>query len=110
MNDNSVVYFLGSQVLPGTCREMVARGPEICNSMGYTTYGIQKSSLAADGMSIEARANGGGVPKMRNGGITASLQSIGAAGYIKPEAAASIHDGLVRGGIKRGGDSKRLGW
>lgn len=43
----------------------------------------------------------GQVPSMRNGGVSAALQSIGDSGRVKPEAARSIHGALVRGGIKQ---------
>jgi len=80
--------------------DLRARAPAIVNSLGYYCNGISKGSRAAKGHSMEARANGGGVPSMLEGGITASLQSIGATGRIKPSAAQTLHDGMVRGGIK----------
>ena len=107
MSNNDIVRYIvqgNSTTLRGTsCQELRANGPWFADKMGYTSEGISKYSLAAQGMSIEAIANGGGVPPMREGGITASLQSIGACGYIKPAAEAAIQDGLVRGGIKRNG-------
>ncbi|KAJ8611136.1 hypothetical protein CTAYLR_003541 [Chrysophaeum taylorii] len=86
-----------------SCSGIVERGPSIAQSMGYGTYGtgIVKGSLAAEGMRIEAKANGGGVPAMKKSGVTASLQSIGDTGRIKPAAAKSLNKALVRSGIKR---------
>ena len=75
-----------------------ATGVDIAHRMGYTPAGVSKGSLASKGMGIEARANDGGVPKMGDGGITASMQSIGATCDIKPQAAASIQAGLARAG------------
>ena len=49
-----------------------------------------KGSSAALGMSLEARACGGGVKSLRSGGVTASLQSIGARGCIKAEARKNL--------------------
>lgn len=93
-------YWTKSVKLP-PCSELKARGPEIATYLGYTSYGVAKYSMAAQGMSLEAKASGGGVPSMRSGGVTAALQSVGACGYIKPAAEKSLHDALVRGGIKR---------
>ena len=96
-----VVSFLGNNVAHLSCSQLRERAPSICNELGYSSTGISKGSLASSAMSLEARANGGGVLPMKYGGITAALQSIGASGKIKNVAAVSIHDGLVRGGIKR---------
>ena len=45
--------------------------------MGYQAGGIKKGSMGAQGMSLEARVYGGGVPKMTEGGVSASLQASG---------------------------------
>ncbi|CAE7242247.1 DGCR14 [Symbiodinium sp. CCMP2592] len=45
---------------------------------------------------MEARAHGGGVPSIKRGGVTASLQSVGATGMIKPEAKHAIAAALRR--------------
>eukprot|EP00928_Gymnodinium_smaydae_P050447 TRINITY_DN34010_c0_g1_i1.p1 TRINITY_DN34010_c0_g1~~TRINITY_DN34010_c0_g1_i1.p1 ORF type:complete len:312 (+),score=23.13 TRINITY_DN34010_c0_g1_i1:224-1159(+) len=50
-------------------------------------------------MSMEARCCGGGVAKMQCGGVTASLQSIGASGIVKQEAADSIGKALRGYGV-----------
>ncbi|KAJ1410930.1 hypothetical protein B484DRAFT_402778 [Ochromonadaceae sp. CCMP2298] len=52
--------------------------------------GNTKGSPGAKGMSKEAKEEGGGVPKMRKGGVTATIQSIGDAGYIKPAALEAL--------------------
>jgi hypothetical protein len=69
-----------------SCRQLLQRGVELAQHLGYKTEGIKKGSYAARGMSLEARACGGGVYGLQQGGVTASLQSIGANGYIKPQA------------------------
>jgi hypothetical protein len=97
----SIESYLGSQISSANCRELRRNASVYAHNFGFSDIGIQKHTSAATAMSIEARANGGGVPKMRDGGITASLQSIGASGYLKDSAAQAIHDGMVRGGIKR---------
>ncbi|KAJ1412007.1 hypothetical protein B484DRAFT_482567 [Ochromonadaceae sp. CCMP2298] len=105
MSDTNVVRynFQGAQELSSVkCEHLIAHGPQIANHLGYGPCGISKGSRAAQAMSMEARAQGGGVLKMSNGGITAALQSIGDAGYIKPAALEALHSGMVRGGIKRG--------
>ena len=83
-----------------SCGQLIRRGVELAQHLGYRTGGIHKGSLAAQGMSIEARDHGGGVPGLKDGGVTASLQSIGASGYVKPEAKANLaahmrHCGLI---------------
>ena len=106
MTDTTVILFnyisAGSQqVSSKRCQELIQKGPDICHSLGYGPCGITKGSRAAQAMSMEARQQGGGVLPMRCGGITAALQSIGDSGVVKPEAMKSIHDGMVRGGLKR---------
>ena len=41
-------------------------------------------------MSMEAKSHCGGVPRMRDGGVCALMQSIGVTGYVKPMAAESL--------------------
>ena len=86
--DTSHLTFRGSRV------------PYLAQGMGYTSSGIQKGWYAARGMSLEAKFYGGGVPKMAHGGITASLQSIGATGHIKPAAYNSLSHALEASGMK----------
>ena len=100
---SDITTFLGKQVSYTSCRDLKSRAPDIAHGLGYGSIygsGIIKGSLAAEGMSIEAKATGGGVPSMKDGGVTAALQSIGDYGSVKSDAARSIHDALVRGGIK----------
>ena len=62
-------------------------------------------------MSVEVKRmhayyGGPGVPKMDDGGVTASLQSMGALGYIMPAAGIALHNALrqvnkVRHGVPR---------
>jgi hypothetical protein len=99
--NSGVVIYLYTPVAHLSCSQLRERAPTICNELGYGSTGISKGTLASYAMSLEAKANGGGVLPMKYGGITAALQSIGATGRIKDAAAASIHDALVRGGIKR---------
>ncbi len=83
-----------------SCRELQAAAPRLAHQAGWESGGILKSSIAAQAMSMEARAHGGGVPKMCNGGVSASLQSIGATGYVKPTAAKSLGIALGRYGAR----------
>ena len=87
-----------------SCLQLMSRAPEIAHHLGYAPGGIQKGSRASMGMSREARAFGGGVPSMELGGVTASLQSIGASGTIKPEAKRAIAAALRKVGILADGD------
>ena len=48
---------------------------------------------------MEARASGGGVPSMLSGGVTASVQSIGATDAIKPQAKRAFAEALRRAGL-----------
>ena len=82
-----------------SCNQLVHRGVEIARHLGYSTAGIEKGSCAAQGMSIEARAFGGQIYGLTAGGVTASLQSIGAAGYIKPQAKENIAEHMRRLGL-----------
>ena len=82
-----------------SCRDLISRGPEIAQHLGYDSGGIRKGSTAASGHSMEACACGGGVAPMRRGGVTASLQSIGATGQIKPEAKLALTEALRRAGL-----------
>jgi len=82
-----------------SCQQLLSRGPELARHLGYSSEGIEKDSWAARGMSVEARSHGGGVPSMQYGGVTASLQSIGATGMIKPEAKRAIAAVLRQAGI-----------
>jgi len=82
-----------------SCNQLVHRGVEIARHLGYSTAGIEKGSFAAQGMSIEARAYGGQIYGLTAGGVTASLQSIGAAGYIKPQAKENIAEHMRRLGL-----------
>ncbi len=83
-----------------SCRELQAAAPYLANQIGWEKGGILKYSIAAKAMSTEARAYGGGVPKMSDGGVSASLQSIGATGYVKPMAATSLRTALGRYGSR----------
>lgn len=100
MENNSVVSFFSPKARGIPCSTLRANAPEIADQLGYTGGGIQKGSFAAMGMSREAKAHGGGVSSMVNGGISASLQSIGAVGFIKPEAEESLSAALSRAGMK----------
>ena len=82
-----------------SCNQLVQRGVELAQHLGYNSGGILKGSYAAQGMSIEARACGGGVYGLKDGGVTASLQSIGANGFIKPEARDNIAAHMRRCGL-----------
>ncbi|CAK9053267.1 unnamed protein product [Durusdinium trenchii] len=82
-----------------SCSQLMSRGVELAQHLGYKTGGIDKGSPAAQGMSIEAQASGGGVFGLKDGGVTASLQSIGASGYVKPEAKANLAAHMRRCGL-----------
>lgn len=72
-------------ILRLSCEDLLSRGPELAANLGYSSDGILEGSPAARGMSIEAIANGGVVPSVDMWGLTASLQSIGARGYVTAE-------------------------
>lgn len=77
------------------CSYLTTHAEIITRSSGFKPEGILKGSIAAWAMSMEARLhNERGVPKMIDGGLTASLQSIGALGHIKPEAFISLKTAL----------------
>lgn len=84
-----------------SCEDLISRGPELAEHLGYLPHGIQRDSIAARGMSHEARASGGGVPSVEEGGVSASLQSIGARGSITPKAQRAIYLALKRMGLLR---------
>ena len=78
--NSSIVCFLAPAAQGCSCADLRAQAPQIAHYMGYHTGGIVKGSMAAHGMSLEAHANGGKVPKMKHGGVSTSLQCIGAPG------------------------------
>jgi len=98
MQDVLVLHAKVLQVDRISCRQLLSRGPELADHLGYSREGIRRGTHAACGMSVEAKAHGGGVPSMCSGGVTASLQSIGATGQIKPEAKRAIAGALRRTG------------
>eukprot|EP00798_Chlamydomonas_sp_ICE-L_P024842 gene24842-10496_t len=107
--DSSIATYLSPQARGIPCRDLKARAPEIANYMGYHSGGIQKYSMAAEGMRREARTCGGGVPSMANGGVSASLQSIEATGMVKVDAERSLSDALTGLGMKTvDGSSNRI--
>ena len=69
-----------------------AAQPEIARQLGFEEEGICKGSFAARIMSYETKACGGPgcLRSMDHGGISAALQSIGAAGYIKDQATENL--------------------
>ena len=88
-----------------TCAQLCSRGVELCRHMGYDSRGITKGTVAARSMSKEARCRKRrgykGCKPLKFGGITASLQQIGALGRIKPRARRSLRRGLLRTGVRR---------
>ena len=88
--DYSVVNYFAPQAGGNSCSQLRQYASVYANNLGYSTSGIGKGSFAAQAMSYEARASGGGVRSMREGGISASLQSIGATGRIKSEAESAL--------------------
>ena len=85
-------------------RELLASHDKACldniaSSMGYTSEGISKHSAAAKCQSLEARLYDGGVPKMRNGGVTARMQSVGATGKKKTVCGAELLERLALAGF-----------
>ena len=99
-----ITLFLRPSVSTVSCHELRSRGAEFSNYLGFGSGGVTKHSIAAQAMSREAKMHGGGVPKMRDGGVTASLQRIGATGYIKQEAAATISNAMRSVGLKNRND------
>ena len=74
---------------------------KIASSMGYTSEGISKHSPAAKCQSLEARLYDGGVPKKWNGGVTASMQSIGTTGRTKTVIGAELLERLALAGVSK---------
>jgi Interferon-induced 6-16 family len=68
--------------------------------------GIVKGSQAARAMSVEAKQCGGMLPSVQHGGITASLQSIGAFGEVKPLPHEKVRKALHEAGIPTIGESE----
>jgi len=91
-----------------SCQQLLADGPNIARQLGYTRGGIQRGSYAALGMSLEAKRHWGKPTKMSRGGVSASLQSIGAKGVIKPEAYKSISYALGQESLKLDTDAYLL--
>lgn len=79
--------------------QLIHRGVELADHFGYSAGGIQRGSYAARGMSIEARACGGEIYGLNDGGVTASLQSIAACGYVKPQARENLAKHMRRCGL-----------
>ena len=84
-----------------SCEQLRSRGVDLANFLGYRASGIVKGSQAARLMSQEAKCSGGRVRSIRQGGISASLQSIGATEVIKPEVSRIIAHELRQGGLLR---------
>ncbi len=108
MSNPAVVTYLSPFARGVPCSYLRDHAADIAHNIGYESTGIQKGSFAAEGMSREARACGGGVPKMVDGGVSASLQSIGATGYIKPAAEQATSYALARAGMKTMGGPEQL--
>jgi len=68
--------------------------PHVARRLGWDDDGIRAGSFAARVMSLEAKACGGrsSLRSMDLGGISASLQSIGATGYMKDQAKENLLD------------------
>ncbi|KAK3278915.1 hypothetical protein CYMTET_13179 [Cymbomonas tetramitiformis] len=78
---------------------------QIAATNGWEPGGIQKGSNAAKFAKAERAYNGGSLPKMTEGGVSASFQSIGATGRIKPAAEASLMSAMIRGATLRIADA-----
>eukprot|EP00057_Strongylocentrotus_purpuratus_P012410 XP_011666884.1 PREDICTED: interferon alpha-inducible protein 27-like protein 2B [Strongylocentrotus purpuratus] len=68
----------------GTAAAVAVATPIVLTAVGFTTTGIAAGSFAATMMSYSATASGGGVVA---GGLVATLQAAGAAGYVAPTVA-----------------------
>jgi hypothetical protein len=73
---------------------ILAQQPQLARRLGYKGEGIKKGSFGARLMSAETRACGGrgSLRAMELGGISASLQSVGATGTIKQQAADNLEN------------------
>ena len=99
-NDTVVVIITRSlKLCKVTCSQLMSRGVDLVCYLGYEETGIKLGSSVARGMSIEARARGGGVLSMREGGLTAALQSVGATGVINEFVRETIARELRRWGL-----------
>ncbi|GAX81436.1 hypothetical protein CEUSTIGMA_g8866.t1 [Chlamydomonas eustigma] len=83
------------QLTQSEIKAIEAMAPIMAQSLGYGPSGIVKRSLGAQGMQKE-RQELGYVPSMKEGGVSASLQSIGATGRVKPAAARALAAALYR--------------
>jgi len=84
----------------GSCATLTDRAPEaLVRPMGFGAGGIVKGSPAAFAMSVEWRCGGGTGGKMEHGGLTASLQSVGATGAVGCQAAHAINRALQTQGV-----------
>lgn len=79
-----------------SCSQLKSRGADLAHHLGYAPTGIQKGSPAARVMSNEAKRYGGTIPSVKDGGITASLQSVGASGSFKQHPTENIRRALRR--------------
>lgn len=82
-----------------SCNQLKSRGIDLAHHLGYLPDGIKKGSQAALAMSIETKQNGGTIPSVNEGGLIASLQSVGALGLIKAKAVENIRRALRKKGI-----------
>lgn len=86
-----------------SCSQLQSRGVDLARHLGYSAGGIQKGSQAARAMSREAKQNGGTIPSVKEGGVSASLQSVGALGSVIPKPMENIRRTMQRNGLLRDG-------
>lgn len=84
---------------PASPEQFASRGVDLVRYLGYSHGGIIKGKQAARGMSVEAKACGGRVLSVQEGGICASLQSIGARGSFTPKARKNVCRELRKMGL-----------
>ncbi|KAL7549807.1 hypothetical protein ACHAWF_013081 [Thalassiosira exigua] len=104
--DNGSLMLLHARTLKlkkVSCEQLLSRGPDLSNFLGYRAGGVVKGSQAARLMSGEAKECGK-LWKMEDGGLCASMQSVGALGFVKPEARENVRRVLQRLGLLQAGE------
>ncbi|CAB9520069.1 Ankyrin Repeat Protein [Seminavis robusta] len=103
-SDRNTIVLLHARTLALTevsCERLQSRGVDLAQHLGYRPNGIVKGSEAARAMSAEAKRSDGRIRSVEDGGVVASLQSIGAFEDIKPLANKNVAKALRKLGMLR---------